>query len=136
MTFEDVSFSYTDDGKEVLSEINLHVSAGENVALVGPSGGGKTTLCNLIPRFYDVTGGRILVDGQDVREVTLKSLRSQIGFVQQDVYLFPARCIKISSTESQALPGRKWWRPPNGPEPTNLLAGCKMDMIPMWGRGA
>ncbi len=88
VTFEDVSFSYTDDGKEVLSEINLHVSAGENVALVGPSGGGKTTLCNLIPRFYDVTGGRILVDGQDVREVTLKSLRSQIGFVQQDVYLF------------------------------------------------
>ncbi|MCH5352521.1 MAG: ABC transporter ATP-binding protein [Acutalibacter sp.] len=88
VTFEDVSFSYTHDGKEVLSEINLHVNAGENVALVGPSGGGKTTLCNLIPRFYDVTGGRILVDGQDVREVTLKSLRSQIGFVQQDVYLF------------------------------------------------
>lgn len=88
VTFEDVSFSYTDDGKEVLSEINLHVNAGENVALVGPSGGGKTTLCNLIPRFYDVTDGRILIDGQDVREVTLKSLRSQIGFVQQDVYLF------------------------------------------------
>lgn len=88
VTFEDVSFSYTDDGKEVLSEINLHVNAGENVALVGPSGGGKTTLCNLIPRFYDVTGGRILIDGQDVRGVTLKSLRSQIGFVQQDVYLF------------------------------------------------
>ncbi len=88
VTFEDVSFSYTDDGKEVLSEINLQVKAGENVALVGPSGGGKTTLCNLIPRFYDVTGGKILIDGQNVRDVTLKSLRSQIGFVQQDVYLF------------------------------------------------
>lgn len=88
VTFENVSFHYTENGSEVLSEINLHVNAGENVALVGPSGGGKTTLCNLIPRFYDVTSGRVLIDGQDVRSVTLKSLRSQIGFVQQDVYLF------------------------------------------------
>lgn len=86
--FENVGFSYTDDGKQVLSEINLHVQAGQNVALVGPSGGGKTTLCNLIPRFYDVTAGRICIDGQDVRGLQLKSLRSQIGFVQQDVYLF------------------------------------------------
>ena len=86
--FENVSFSYADDGKQVLSHINLDVKAGENVALVGPSGGGKTTLCNLIPRFYDVDEGRILVDGQDIRHVTLNSLRSQIGFVQQDVYLF------------------------------------------------
>ena len=88
VTFENVSFSYADDGKQVLSHINLDVKAGENVALVGPSGGGKTTLCNLIPRFYDVDEGRILVDGQDIRHVTLNSLRSQIGFVQQDVYLF------------------------------------------------
>ena len=88
VTFENVSFSYADDGKQVLSHINLNVKAGENVALVGPSGGGKTTLCNLIPRFYDVDEGRILVDGQDIRHVTLNSLRSQIGFVQQDVYLF------------------------------------------------
>lgn len=88
VTFENVGFSYADDGKQVLSHINLHVQAGENVALVGPSGSGKTTLCNLIPRFYDVTEGRVLIDGQNIRSVTLKSLRSQIGFVQQDVYLF------------------------------------------------
>lgn len=86
--FENVSFSYSDDGKEVLSHINLDVQAGENVALVGPSGGGKTTLCNLIPRFYNVTEGRILIDDQDIKTLKLKSLRSQIGFVQQDVYLF------------------------------------------------
>lgn len=88
VSFENVSFSYADDGKQVLSHINLHVKAGENVALVGPSGGGKTTLCNLIPRFYDVDEGRIRIDGEDIRNVTLQSLRSQIGFVQQDVYLF------------------------------------------------
>ena len=88
VTFENVSFSYADDGKQVLSHINLHVKPGENVALVGPSGGGKTTLCNLIPRFYDVDEGRILIDGQNIHDVTLKSLRDQIGFVQQDVYLF------------------------------------------------
>ncbi len=88
VTFENVSFSYADDGKQVLSHINLDVKAGENVALVGPSGGGKTTLCNLIPRFYDVDEGRILIDGQNIHNVTLKSLRDQIGFVQQDVYLF------------------------------------------------
>lgn len=88
VTFENVSFSYADDGKQVLSHINLDVKPGQNVALVGPSGGGKTTLCNLIPRFYDVDEGRILIDGQNIHDVTLKSLRDQIGFVQQDVYLF------------------------------------------------
>lgn len=88
VSFENVGFSYADDGKQVLSNINLRVKAGENVALVGPSGGGKTTLCNLIPRFYDVTDGRVLIDGQNIRNVQLKSLREQIGFVQQDVYLF------------------------------------------------
>ena len=86
--FEHVSFHYADDDHTVLSDINLHVKPGESVALVGPSGAGKTTLCNLIPRFYDVTGGRILIDGQDIRSLTLHSLRSQIGVVQQDVYLF------------------------------------------------
>lgn len=86
--FRNVEFSYSDDGKQVLSDINLTVKAGENVALVGPSGGGKTTLCNLIPRFYDVTSGKVLLDGRDIKTVTLKSLRSEIGFVQQDVYLF------------------------------------------------
>ncbi|WP_324825177.1 ABC transporter ATP-binding protein [Sinanaerobacter sp. ZZT-01] len=86
--FDQVSFRYAEGEKSVLSNINLHVKAGENVALVGPSGGGKSTLCNLIPRFYEVTAGRILVDGQDIKNVTLQSLRSQIGIVQQDVYLF------------------------------------------------
>ncbi|MBQ4515250.1 MAG: ABC transporter ATP-binding protein [Clostridia bacterium] len=86
--FDDVSFSYNDDNSEVLHNINLHVTPGENIALVGPSGGGKTTLCNLIPRFYDVTAGKILIDGQDIRNLTLESLRGQIGMVQQEVYLF------------------------------------------------
>lgn len=86
--FDHVSFEYSDDHREVLSDITLHVKPGDNIALVGPSGSGKTTLCNLIPRFYDVTSGRILVDGQDIRTLTLKSLRSQIGVVQQEVYLF------------------------------------------------
>lgn len=86
--FNDVSFEYADDGKKVLSHINIDVKAGENVALVGPSGGGKTTLCNLIPRFYDVTSGSITIDGKDIRTLTTDSLRNHIGFVQQDVYLF------------------------------------------------
>ena len=86
--FENVSFGYADDGKQVLANLNLNVKAGENVALVGPSGSGKTTLCNLIPRFYDVTSGRITVDGQDIRNLTQKSLRENIGMVQQEVYLF------------------------------------------------
>lgn len=86
--FENVSFGYSDDNTEVLSNINLDIKKGDSVALVGPSGGGKTTLCNLIPRFYDVTDGKILIDGVDIRDVTLKSLRNSIGVVQQDVYLF------------------------------------------------
>ena len=84
----DVSFEYPDDHNKVLRHVDLTIRPGESLALVGPSGGGKTTLCNLIPRFYDVTGGQILIDGQDVRSVTLHSLRSAIGVVQQDVYLF------------------------------------------------
>lgn len=86
--FENVSFEYADDHTRVLDGINLSIRPGEKVALVGPSGGGKTTLCNLIPRFYDTTSGKILVDGQDIRYVTLESLRTNIGVVQQDVYLF------------------------------------------------
>jgi len=88
VTFEDVSFHYGDDDTEVLHGLNLHVTPGQSIALVGPSGAGKTTLCNLLPRFYDVTGGRILIDGQDIRTLTQKSLREAIGVVQQDVYLF------------------------------------------------
>lgn len=86
--YEDVSFHYSDDEATVLSHVSIEIPAGKSVALVGPSGGGKTTICSLLPRFYDVTDGRITVDGQDVRSLTLKSLRSQIGVVQQDVYLF------------------------------------------------
>ncbi len=89
ISFEHVGFHYSDDQThEVLSDLDLHVSPGQNVAVVGPSGGGKTTLCNLIPRFYDVTAGRITIDGKDIREVTLESLRNSIGMVQQEVYMF------------------------------------------------
>jgi len=88
ITLENVTFRYNEDSAKVLDQVNLHVPSGQNVALVGPSGSGKTTLCNLIPRFYDATQGRVLVDGQDVRGLTLKSLRGKIGTVQQDVYLF------------------------------------------------
>ncbi len=86
--FEDVSFKYKDSAHRVLRHINLDVKAGSYVALVGSSGGGKTTLCSLIPRFYEVTKGSISIDGKDIREVTLRSLRNNIGIVQQDVYLF------------------------------------------------
>lgn len=86
--YDDVSFHYSDDDTPVLSHVSFEIPAGKSIALVGPSGSGKTTICSLLPRFYDVTGGRITIDGQDVRTLTLKSLRSQIGMVQQDVYLF------------------------------------------------
>ena len=85
--YEDVSF-HSDDETTVLSHVSIDIPAGRSVALVGPSGGGKTTICSLLPRFYDVTDGRITIDGHDVRTLTLKSLRSRIGVVQQDVYLF------------------------------------------------
>ncbi len=88
VTFENVSFHYSDNAHDVLADINLKVPAGERVALVGPSGSGKTTLCNLIPRFYNLSGGRILIDGQDITTLTQRSLRENIGVVQQDVYLF------------------------------------------------
>lgn len=86
--YEDVSFHYSDDDTPVLSHVSIEIPAGKSIALVGPSGSGKTTICSLLPRFYDVTGGRVTIDGKDVRTLTLKSLRSQIGMVQQDVYLF------------------------------------------------
>lgn len=86
--FQDVSFAYNDSTPEVLSHVSMNVPAGSYMALVGSSGAGKTTLCSLIPRFYEVTSGRITIDGMDIRKMTLKSLRNQIGIVQQDVYLF------------------------------------------------
>ena len=86
--FKNVSFEYPDDHNRVFSGLNLTIKSGEKIAFVGPSGGGKTTLCNLIPRFYDVTEGKILLDGKNIKDYTLKSLRDNIGMVQQDVYLF------------------------------------------------
>lgn len=88
ISFEDVSFQYEENTERVLSHINLKVPAGSYMALVGSSGAGKSTLCSLIPRFYDVTGGSVKIDGEDIRNLTLKSLRNHIGIVQQDVYLF------------------------------------------------
>ena len=88
IVFEDVSFRYNDNAHRVLKHINLDIEAGSYIALVGSSGAGKTTLCNLIPRFYEVSGGKILIDGHDIRDMKLKSLRDNIGMVQQDVYLF------------------------------------------------
>ena len=86
--FEDVSFSYVNGEDRILSDLNLNIEAGKTVAIVGPSGGGKTTLCHLIPRFYEVNNGIIRVDGIDIKDIKLKSLRGNIGLVQQDVFLF------------------------------------------------
>ncbi|MBE6796070.1 MAG: ABC transporter ATP-binding protein [Ruminococcaceae bacterium] len=88
ITFDNVSFRYSDASDDVLDNVNIDIKSGESIALVGPSGGGKTTICNLIPRFYELTDGSIKIDGTDIRDVTLKSLRENIGIVQQDVYLF------------------------------------------------
>ncbi len=88
ISFENVSFHYPGNETDVLCDINISIKAGDNVALVGASGTGKTTVCNLIPRFYDIDSGKITIDGKDIRELTLKSLRENIGIVQQDVYMF------------------------------------------------
>ena len=100
--FERVSFAYDPGGEEVLSDISLSVAPGESIALVGPSGGGKTTMLSLIPRFYEPTKGRILIDGTNIKDFTLESLRSQIGIVQQDVYLF---CGSVRDNIEYGKPG-------------------------------
>ena len=86
--FKDVSFKYDESDDYILKDINITIPKGKNIALVGPSGAGKTTLCNLIPRFYDINGGSITIDGKNITDIKLKSLRKNIGMVQQDVYLF------------------------------------------------
>ena len=100
--YEDVSFHYSDDDTSVLSHVSFEIPAGKSIALVGPSGSGKTTICSLLPRFYDVTGGKITIDGNDIRNLTLKSLRETIGLVQQDVYLF---CGTIRENIAYGKPG-------------------------------
>ena len=113
VTFSNVSFKYKDGVEEVLSGINLDVKAGTYIALVGSSGAGKTTLCSLIPRFYDVSEGSIKIDGTDIRDVTLNSLRNQIGMVQQDVYLFAGTIMdniaygKPGATEEEVIEAAK-----------------------------
>ncbi|MGI6010894.1 MAG: ABC transporter ATP-binding protein [Ruminococcus sp.] len=100
--YDKVSFHYSDDDTPVLTDVSFQITAGKSVALVGPSGSGKTTICSLLPRFYDVTGGKITIDGKDVRRLSLQSLRSQIGIVQQDVYLF---CGTIKENIAYGKPG-------------------------------
>lgn len=111
--FKNVAFEYPDDHNQVFDGLNLEIKPGEKVAIVGPSGGGKTTLCNLIPRFYDVSDGQILLDGKDVRSYTLKSLRQNIGMVQQDVYLFSGTVMenilygRITATKEEVIEAAK-----------------------------
>ncbi len=113
ISFENVSFAYNDDTPEVLKNISMEVPAGAYMALVGSSGAGKTTLCSLIPRFYEVTGGRICIDGMDIKKMKLKSLRDQIGIVQQDVYLFAGTVFenilygKPDATEEEVIQAAK-----------------------------
>jgi len=113
IAFERVAFEYPDDHNKVFRNLNLSVKPGEKLAIVGPSGGGKTTLCNLIPRFYDVTEGRITIDGKNIKEYTLKSLRQNIGIVQQDVYLFSGTVMenilygKQNATKEEAVEAAK-----------------------------
>ena len=88
IVFDNVSFNYDDDNEKVLKNVSFSIESGKTIALVGPSGGGKTTICSLIPRFYDVTEGSITLDGRNIKDITQKSLRQNIGIVQQDVYMF------------------------------------------------
>lgn len=113
IVFDHVTFEYDGEEQEVLKDLSLTVHAGEKLALIGPSGGGKTTLCNLIPRFYDVKEGSILIDGVDIRKYTLKSLRKHIGMVQQDVYLFAGTIMEnilygnLDATEEEVIEAAK-----------------------------
>ena len=135
VSFEDVSFHYSDDDTPVLSHISFQIPAGKSIALAGPSGSGKTTICSLLPRFYDVTGGRITIDGKDIRDLTLDSLRNQIGIVQQDVYLFCGTIKKILLTENQALPWKRSWMPRKKPISMTSSKVSRMDTTLLWENG-
>ena len=106
ITYEDASFGYTAE-QPVLRDINLSIYPGETVAFVGPSGVGKTTICSLLPRFYELEAGRITIDGIDIRSMTLASLRRQIGIVQQDVFLFAGTSARTSPTAGSMPPRRR-----------------------------
>lgn len=129
--YDNVSFHYSDDNKTVLSQVSIHIPAGKSVALVGPSGGGKTTICSLLPRFYDVTAGKVTIDGKDVRDLTLKSLRNQIGMVQQDVYLFDGTIRENIAYGNRMQPMKKSKKLPD--EPIWMTSSCSFqnNMIPM-----
>jgi ATP-binding cassette subfamily B protein len=111
--YRDVSFAYNENVR-VLEHINLSIPAGSTYALVGPSGGGKTTICHLLPRFYEILGGSITIDGHDIREISLESLRRNIGIVQQDVFLFAGtvkeniRYGRIDATDNEIIEAAKW----------------------------
>ena len=135
ISFDHVSFEYPDDHVPVLEDINITVRPGERIALVGPSGGGKTTMCNLLPRFYDTTSGSITIDGQDIKNVTLQSLRSNIGVVQQDVYLFSGSVYENISYGRPGATRKKLWKLPNWQAPMSLSLSCRTDMIRMWASG-
>ncbi len=113
ITFENVSFEYPDDNNQVFKNLNLTIKEGEKIAIVGPSGGGKTTLCNLIPRFYDVSEGSITLEGKNIKEYTIRSLREAIGIVQQDVYLFSGTVYeniqygRLGATEEEVIDAAK-----------------------------
>lgn len=127
--FEDVSFQYSKENDAVLQHINLEVPAGEYVALVGPSGIGKSTLCSLIPRFYEATVGRITVDGKDIRTLSIKSLRDNIGMVQQDVYLFAGSVYDNIAYGKPGPPGKKSSRQRKTPMRMNLYQNSRTVMI-------
>lgn len=136
VALDHVTFSYDNGSPEVLHGVDLTVRAGETVAIVGPSGGGKSTLCQLVPRFYDPDSGTVSVDGHDVRCLTQRSLRRSIGIVQQDVFLFADTIRENIRYGKPDAPTRRWRRPPAGRSCTTILPPCPTGSTPMWASGA